>query len=49
MSMLPKPISLPVIWFANLREGLVSKIDEIASILLANNVDIAAILSLIHI
>ena len=43
MSTLPKPISLPVIWLANLRGGLVNKLDEIASILLANNVHIAAI------
>ena len=43
MSTLPKSISFPAIWFANIRGGLVSKLDEIVSILLANNVHIAAI------
>ena len=41
MSTLTKPIFLPVIWLANLRGDLVNKLDEIASILLANNVHIA--------
>ena len=43
ISTLPKSICFPVIWFANSRGGLVSKLDEIASILLSNNVHIAAI------
>ena len=33
----------PTIWFANVRGGLVSKLDEIQTVLAANNVSIAAI------
>lgn len=44
VSRLPPPKwSFPVIWLSNIRGGLCTKLDEITSILRANNVHIAAI------